>query len=143
MDLCEYAFYKPEEKYSPRLYCKLDNKICHYTKRCLKLDRFIPLENEMWRECYKYIMEKRNNIPQGSYLVQTTRPHKNGKLYLYVLIDDRIRYYSNNKNVTLRKNNFKIVKLVKIYKTKDIPCINTDNTVYLYKVRYEGTKNEK
>ena len=88
MDLCEHAFYKPEEKYTPRLYCKVDDKMCIYSKRCLKVDRFIPLEGEKWRECYKYIMEKRKNIPQGSYLVQTTRLNKNGKLYLYVVTDD-------------------------------------------------------
>lgn len=88
MDLCEHAFYKPEETYTPRLYCKIDDKMCVYSKRCLKVDRFIPLEGEKWRECYKYIMEKRKNIPQGSYLVQATRPHKNGNLYLYVLIDE-------------------------------------------------------
>lgn len=88
MDLCEHAFYKPEEKYTPRLYCKLEDKVCIYSKRCLKVDRFIPLEGEKWKECYKYIMEKRKNIPQGSYLVQTTRPNKNGKLYLYVLVED-------------------------------------------------------
>lgn len=88
MDLCEHAFYKPEEKYTPRLYCKIDEKVCIYSKRCLKVDRFVPLEGEKWRECYKYIMEKRKNIPQGSYLVQTTRPHKSGKLYLYVLTEE-------------------------------------------------------
>ena len=88
MDLCEHAFYKPEEKYTPSLYCKVDEKRCIYSKRCLKVDRFIPLEGEKWRECYKYIMEKRRNIPEGSYLVQVTRPHKSGKLYLYVLVED-------------------------------------------------------
>lgn len=88
MDLCEHAFYKPEEKYTPSLYCKIDDKRCIYSKRCLKVDRFIPLEGEKWRECYKYIMEKRKNIPQGSYLVQTIRPHKSGKLYLYVLTEE-------------------------------------------------------
>ena len=88
MDLCEHAFYKPEEKYTPSLYCKIDDKRCIYSKRCLKVDRFIPLEGEKWKECYIYIMEKRKNIPQGSYLVQTTRPHKSGKLYLYVLTEE-------------------------------------------------------
>lgn len=88
MDLCEHAFYKPEEKYMPRLYCKLEDSLCIYSKKCLKVDRFIPLEGEKWKECYIYIMEKRKNIPQGSYLVQTTRPHKSGKLYLYVLTEE-------------------------------------------------------
>lgn len=101
MDLCEHAFYKPEEKYTPRLYCKIENKMCIYSKRCLKVDRFIPLEGEKWRECYNYIMEKRKNIPKGSYLVQTTRPNKNGYLYLYILIEnDKIeRILSNFKKL--------------------------------------------
>ena len=88
MDLCEHAFYKPEEKYTPRLYCRVEDSLCIYSKRCLKVDRFIPLEGEKWKECYIYIMEKRKNIPQGSYLVQATRPNKSGKLYLYVLVDE-------------------------------------------------------
>lgn len=111
MDLCEHAFYKPEEKYTPRLYCKIEDKMCMYSKRCLKVDRFIPLEGEKWKECYIYIMEKRKNIPKGSYLVQTTRPHKSGKLYLYVLVeDDKIEKILSNFDkleqdyVYLRKN---------------------------------------
>lgn len=111
MDLCEHAFYKPEEKYTPRLYCKIEDKMCIYSKRCLKVDRFIPLEGEKWKECYIYIMEKRKNIPKGSYLVQTTRPHKSGKLYLYVLVeDDKIEKILSNFDkleqdyVYLRKN---------------------------------------
>ena len=111
MDLCEHAFYKPEEKYTPRLYCKIEDKMCIYSKRCLKVDRFVPLEGEKWKECYIYIMEKRKNIPKGSYLVQTTRPHKSGKLYLYVLVeDDKIEKILSNFDkieqdyVYLRKN---------------------------------------
>lgn len=111
MDLCEHAFYKPEEKYTPRLYCKIEDKMCMYSKRCLKVDRFIPLEGEKWKECYIYIMEKRKNIPKGSYLVQTTRPHKSGKLYLYVLVeDDKIEKILSNFDkleqdyIYLRKN---------------------------------------
>lgn len=98
MDLCEHAFYKPEEKYTPSLYCRIeDDKRCIYSKRCLKVDRFIPLEGEKWRECYRYIMEKRKNIPKGSYLVQTTRPNKSGKLYLYVLTnEDKIERILSN-----------------------------------------------
>lgn len=88
MDLCEHAYYKPEEKYMPRLYCKIEDKVCIYTKKCLKVDRFVPLEGEKWRECYKYIMEKRKNIPKGACLVQVTKPNKKGKLYLYVLTEE-------------------------------------------------------
>ena len=62
MDLCEHAYYKPEEKYMPYLYCHIDDKRCVYSKKCMKVERFIPLENEMWKECYKFIMNKKKNI---------------------------------------------------------------------------------
>lgn len=88
MDMCKYAYYNPKEKYYPYLYCKIDNKRCIYSKKCQKVEKFIPLENEMWRECPKYIMEKIKNIPKGSSLVQMYRPNKNGKLYIYVVIDE-------------------------------------------------------
>ena len=88
MDLCKHAYYKPEEKYMPYLYCHIDDKRCVYSKKCMKVERFIPLENEMWKECYKFIMNKRNNIPEGSYFVQTYRPNRKGKLILYVAMED-------------------------------------------------------
>ncbi len=88
MDLCMYAYYKPEEKYMPYLYCNIDDKRCVYSKKCMKVERFIPLENEMWKECYKFIMKKRENIPKDAYFVQTYRPNKHGKLILYVVIND-------------------------------------------------------
>ena len=88
MDLCINAYYKPEEKYMPYLYCNIDNKRCMYSKKCMKVERFVPLENEMWKECYKFIMNKRKNIPKDSYFVQTYRPNKSGKLILYVAMED-------------------------------------------------------
>ena len=88
MDLCTHAYYKPEEKYFPYLYCRVDNKRCIYSKKCLKVEKFVPLENEMWRECPKFIMEKRNNLPKDSYFVQTYRPNNQGKLFLYVVMED-------------------------------------------------------
>ena len=90
MDLCKYAYYNANEKYCPNLYCNRDNKRCIYSKKCLKVDKFIPLEGEMWRECPKFIMAKISEIPTGSYFVQTARKNKRGKLYLYVLVNDKI-----------------------------------------------------
>ena len=88
MSLCEYAFYKDNEKFYPRLYCRIDNKWCHYVKRCEKVEKFIPIKDNAWEECGKYIMEKRKDIPDGSYFVQATRTHKSGNLFLYVLINE-------------------------------------------------------
>ena len=88
MSLCDYAFYKDDEKFYPRLYCQVDDKWCHYVKRCEKVEKFIPIRDDVWEECGKYIMEKRKDIPEGSYFVQTTRPNRNGQLFLYVLVED-------------------------------------------------------
>lgn len=52
---CPYEFYNEEETFYPRLYCKIDNKYCIYSKKCEKVYKFISLENQ--EECYKYIME--------------------------------------------------------------------------------------
>ena len=72
----------------PYLYCNIDDKRCVYSKKCMKVERFVPLENEMWKECYKFIMQKRKNIPKDSYFVQTYRPNRVGKLILYVAMND-------------------------------------------------------
>lgn len=87
---CEYMFYRKEDEYFPRLYCKTDNKNCIYQKRCEKVQKFIPIENLRKEECYKFVMEKQKNIPKNSYFIQTSRKNKKGKLYLYVVINDKI-----------------------------------------------------
>ena len=89
MSLCKYAFYKEEETYYPRLYCKADNKWCVYVKRCDKVEKFIPIKDDVWEECGKYIMEKRKEIPEGSYLVQTSRPNRSGNLLIYVALENK------------------------------------------------------
>jgi len=78
---CEYAYYKEEETYYPRLYCRLNNHYCIYSKKCLKQERFIPTDNQ--GECYIMNMEKRKKIPKGSYYVRFE--HKGN---LFVEIDD-------------------------------------------------------
>ena len=113
MDLCVNAYYKPEEKYMPYLYCNIDDKRCMYSKKCMKVERFVPLENEMWKECYKFIMNKKKNIPLDSYYVQTYRPNKNNKLILYVVIDEKVERIQsdltelNQDYVYLQKDNNK------------------------------------
>ena len=109
MGLCEYAFYKDNEKFYPRLYCDIDKKWCYYVKRCEKVEKFIPIKDNIWEECGKYIMEKRKDIPNGSYFVQATRPNKDGKLFLYVLIEDNKveRILSNFKEL---KQNYVYLK---------------------------------
>lgn len=96
MDMCKYAYYDTNEKYMPRLYCNIDNNFCIYSKKCLKAEKFIPLENEVWKECYKFNMAKKENIPKNSYYVQTYKKNKKGKIILYVLIEDNIVKITTN-----------------------------------------------
>lgn len=111
MSLCDYAFYKEDEKFYPRLYCQIDEKWCHYVKRCEKVEKFIPIRDNVWEECGKYIMEKRKDIPEGSYFVQTTRPNRQGKLFLYVLVeDDKIEKILSN--LTELKQNYVYLKKI-------------------------------
>ena len=79
---CIYSYYKKEETYYPRLYCKINGKQCMYTKKCLKQEKFIPTDNQ--DECYLSIMESKKNIPNGTHYVRFT--HKG---YLFIEIDDK------------------------------------------------------
>lgn len=88
--MCEHMYYENENEYFPRLYCKIDNKLCLYQKKCLMKNRYISIEGELWKECYKYVENKIKNIPSGSNFVESYRPNHKGKLYLYVVIDGKV-----------------------------------------------------
>lgn len=85
---CPYQYYKDGDEYYPRLYCRVDNNYCLYAKRCEKVYKFISLDRT--EECYKYNLEMKKNIPDGSYFVQVYRPNKKGNLILYVVIGESI-----------------------------------------------------
>lgn len=85
---CPYQYYKDGDEYYPRLYCHVDNNYCLYAKRCEKVYKFISLDRT--EECYKYNLEMKKNIPDGSYFVQVYRPNKKGNLILYVVIGESI-----------------------------------------------------
>lgn len=94
---CKYQFYDKNERFYPHLYCKLrDVGYCIYSKRCDMVEKFIPLDGEKWKECGLYIMEQQKEIPNGSYFVQTYRTSKDGGLYLYVVVNDRIEKIKTN-----------------------------------------------
>lgn len=88
--MCEHMYYENENEYFPQLYCKIDNKLCLYQKKCLMKNRYISIEGELWKECYKYVENKIKNIPNGSNFVESYRPNHKGKLYLYVVIDGKV-----------------------------------------------------
>ena len=65
--MCPYQFYKEEEKYYPRLYCKLKentmNPYCVYSKRCDKAHKYILLDNS--DNCNIMEEAKKLNIPSA------------------------------------------------------------------------------
>lgn len=93
---CPYEYYKDDEYYYPRLYCKLNNKYCMYAKKCTKIEKYIQMEGNLWEECFMYVEEKAKNVPSGSYFVQSYRPNRNGKLYLYVVMQDKVEKILSN-----------------------------------------------
>ena len=143
MSLCKYAYYNDKEKYCPRLYCNIDDKMCHYTKRCMKVDKFIPIEDNIWEECGKYIMEKRKEIPNDSYFVQTSRYNKRGNLILYVAVDDKVeKIESDLKEI---KQEYVYLKKTKDgYKVSLVPFKKNDNvTIYINEELAEEKKKYK
>jgi hypothetical protein len=93
---CKYDYYKEEEKYCPYLYCKIDDKRCIYSKRCLKVDKFIPMDGDVWKECPKYNMQMQKEIPSGANFVQTYRIDKKGNLILYVVMNNKVEKINTN-----------------------------------------------
>lgn len=94
--MCKHMYYKDEAEYFPRLYCNIDNKYCLYSKKCMVENRYKPMDNNAWEECYKMIEDKIKSIPQGSYFVQSYRPNRSGKLFLYVVINNQVEKIATN-----------------------------------------------
>ena len=93
--MCSYQFYKEEEKYYPRLYCKIKentmNPYCVYSKRCDKEKKYILLDNS--DNCIHMEEAKKLNIPKDAYYVRTYKQRANGTYSLYVDINGT-RYYT-------------------------------------------------
>lgn len=93
--MCKHMYYKDENEYFPRLYCNIDDKLCLYSKACYKVNKYIPIDNK-WEECYKMIEDRIKEIPKDSYYVQSHRPNRSGKLYLYVVINSKVERILTN-----------------------------------------------
>ena len=152
MSLCEHAYYKDNEKFYPRLYCRISENWCPYTKRCQKVEKFIPIDDDVWEECDRYIMERRKNIPEGSYFVQATRPNKQGKLFLYVLIEENKVEKIFSNLTKLEQDYIYLDKVNGVYKTSLEPFkkenkVNENITIHvneeLVNERKRGRKKTK
>ncbi len=100
---CKYDYYKEEEKYCPYLYCKIDDNRCIFSKRCLVVDKFIPMDGDVWKECPKYNMQMQKEIPNGANFIQTYRTDKRGNIILYVVMDNKVEKI-NTKLKTINQN---------------------------------------
>lgn len=86
---CPYQYYIDDKQYLAKLYCKISDRYCIYSKRCDNVHRFIPMDNQ--EECYLYNMEKQKSIPNGSYYIKVKRLNKSkNKVYIYVDIKGTI-----------------------------------------------------
>ena len=143
MSLCQYAFYKEEEHYYPRLYCKTNDKWCPYTKRCQKVEKFIPIDDDVWEECDRYIMEKRKNIPNGSYFVQTSRPNRQGNLFLYVIIEEGKVEKIPSSLKELKQDYVYLKKTTNGYNVSLEPFKSENITIHVNKELTEENKEEE
>lgn len=81
-NMCEYAFYDNKTS-KPQIYCRINNKLCLFSKFCTKQNRYIHREGV--DNCYMALEEKKKTIPSGSYYVRFV---KNG--FIYAEVDGRI-----------------------------------------------------
>ncbi len=80
---CQYGFYKKTETNRPKLYCKITNDLCIYSKLCLKVNKYIY--NDKSEECMIRKENNKKSIPNGAYYVRFV---KNG--YAYVELGDTV-----------------------------------------------------
>lgn len=89
--MCRYAFYNNtnNSKY-PQLYCKLNNKICLFSKFCTKQNKYIHREGV--ETCYMALEQeiKDNQIPVDAYHVRFVR-----KGYVYVEMENKVEKIKN------------------------------------------------
>lgn len=93
---CQYGFYKNNEVNRPRLYCKITNDLCVYSKLCLKPSVNKYIFNDRVDDCMIKKENERYTIPNGAYLVRFV---KNG--YVYVEVNDKVLKIKYDANDTV------------------------------------------
>lgn len=113
--MCQFTFYKDEEKgtYYPQLYCHITNRFCLYRKKCIKESKYILIDGDSWKDCYimnDYLADKK--IPKDAYRVLSYNVRKNGKVYLYVKLN-------NDTTIKVESPNNEILEYVYLDKVDD------------------------
>lgn len=81
--MCKYIYYDNTETTKPKIYCKLNNKVCLYSKFCVNQNKYIPKEG--MENCYMALQEEKKTIPNGSCYVRFIK-----KGFLYVEIGNSV-----------------------------------------------------
>lgn len=108
--MCQFAYYKKEEEgtYYPQLYCHITNKFCMYRKKCLQEGKYILIDGNSWKDCYimnDYLFKQ--DAPKGAFKVVAHNVRKNGKVQLYVRLNE-------NTTIKVDSPNNEILKYVYI-----------------------------
>lgn len=77
--MCEYAYYNKNKQ----LYCKLNDKMCLFSKYCMKQNKYIHREGA--DNCYMALEESKRKIPNDACYVRFVR-----KGFVYVEIGDKV-----------------------------------------------------
>lgn len=88
--MCLYNYYKESEIATPRLYCRVTDNYCIYSKMCYKTGAFVAEED--YQERCKIKLDKENNsIPNGAKKVIFIKG-----AYVYVQVDaDHVEKFIN------------------------------------------------
>lgn len=101
---CSYAYYNDENKPQARIYCKITNTMCMYSRFCVNANKYLPKDKEM-ESCVLIMENKRDKIPHGSCYIRFIR-----KGFLYIEIDNNVVKIPN----TLKREDIDYVYVRKV-----------------------------
>ena len=125
---CSYAYYIDEGKPQARIYCKITNTMCMYSRFCVNANKYLPKDKEM-ESCVLIMDNKRDKIPHGSCYIRFIR-----RGYLYVEIDNKVVKIPN----TLKREDIDYVYVRKLNDKYEISL-----TPFTYEIQSTETKVEE
>lgn len=134
---CQYGFYKKNETNKPKLYCKITNNLCIYSKLCLKPNINKYIFNDKVDDCMIKKENEKHTIPNGAYFVRFV---KNG--YVYVEIDNKVsKIKCDDNNIT----NYVYIKINSdgTYKASTTPFVAEQKTVQKRKRNNKRVEDER
>lgn len=125
---CSYAYYNDESKPQAKIYCKITNTMCMYSRFCVNANKYLPKDKEM-ESCVLIMENKREKIPSGSCYIRFIR-----KGFLYVEIDNKVVKIPN----TLKREDIDYVYVRKVNDKYEVSLIP-----FTYEIQSTETKVEE